>query len=366
MTSEVVGGGSTDSPSVDSEACTVALDAFSGPLDLLLYLVRRAEVDIIDIPVASIADQFVAAVDAWAEVDLDVAGDFILMAASLLELKARMVAPPLEDATADEAEEEVIDLRAGLVGKLLAYRRCKEAALALERLEESHRPRLARQLHEAIPDDPDEEGIDPENADPYALAASFEAVMARIHGLGPRTVVADPLPLEAAISLLIETLQAQGEERLQPAARHPAHPPGPRHRAHGAARVRAPAPDRGGPARAVRRCQALASAPRPSAALGGDAPAPEPEGAGRRKRPPLMTWTGVISDAEHDAAAPRGAAARERRAALHARARGDLRARGGARARRRHRRLLRQCLGRAPRTALAARPNRSPPRQRHP
>ncbi len=304
MTSEVVGAVGNDTLAGDSEAstCTVALDAFSGPLDLLLYLVRRAEVDIIDIPVAQIADQFVAAVDAWAEIDLDAAGDFILMAASLLELKARLVAPPLADAAPDEAEEEVIDLRAGLVGKLLAYRRCKEAALALERLEEEHRPRLARQLHEAIPEDPDEVGLDLENADPYALAASFEAVMARILGLGPRTVVADPLPLESAITLLIHTLQGQGEERLS--------------------RLLETQPTRLGRVTvlmAVLECarQRLIEVVQPLqygevtlrfrhaperdavAAL----PPPEPEGPKRRKRPPLMTWAGAASDAEHDGAA---------------------------------------------------------------
>src|SRR5689334_1524822 len=78
----------------DSElesVCTVALDAFSGPLDLLLFLVRRAEVDVIDVPIEAIADQFVATVASWQDLDLELAGEFILMAATLLEIKARLI-----------------------------------------------------------------------------------------------------------------------------------------------------------------------------------------------------------------------------------------------------------------------------------
>ena len=67
----------------------VQLDHFAGPLDLLLYLVRKAEVDIIDIPIAQITDEFLATLRAWEDLDLEVAGDFILMAATLLEIKAK-------------------------------------------------------------------------------------------------------------------------------------------------------------------------------------------------------------------------------------------------------------------------------------
>ena len=81
----------------------VTLDSFSGPLDLLLFLVRRTEVDIADIQVSTIADQFVAMLKATPDLDLDVAGDFILMAATLLELKSRLVMPAEEP---KEGEDE--------------------------------------------------------------------------------------------------------------------------------------------------------------------------------------------------------------------------------------------------------------------
>src|ERR1043165_1426889 len=106
----------------------VALDSFSGPLDLLLFLVRRAEVDIADIPLATITDQFVAMLQATPDLDLDVAGAFILMAATLLELKSRLVMPveePKDGEDQEREEDEVIDPRAGLIRQLLAYSRFK-------------------------------------------------------------------------------------------------------------------------------------------------------------------------------------------------------------------------------------------------
>lgn len=191
---------------------SVELEAFSGPLDLLLFLVRRAEVDVIDIPIATIADQFVDTVAAWNELDLDIAGEFILMAATLLEIKARLIAPPLEaPIDEDSGEEDVVDLRAGLVGKLLAYRRFKEAALDLLAREEHQRRRHVRQLREEIPEDPEEaEGIDLDNADPYALASAWELVLKRINGLGPRTVINDNVPLESRVTEMLGHLRASG------------------------------------------------------------------------------------------------------------------------------------------------------------
>src|SRR5688500_4212616 len=81
---------------------SVSLEQFSGPMDLLLYLVRRLELDIVDIPIAAITDQFVAMVGQARDLDLEMAGDFIVMAATLLELKARTIAPPPE---ADQAAD---------------------------------------------------------------------------------------------------------------------------------------------------------------------------------------------------------------------------------------------------------------------
>jgi segregation and condensation protein A len=195
----------------------VTLDTFSGPLDLLLFLVRRAEVDVADIPLATIADQFVAMLAITPDLDLDVAGDFILMAATLLELKSRLVVPPVEAAAEGEEaqDEEVIDPRAGLIRQLLAYRRFKEATQLLPELEELHHQRLARSFHEIIPDDPDEvEGLDLDNCDVGLLHDTWEIVLVRINRLGPRTVLNDDVPLEHKIHALIDAMRATREAKL--------------------------------------------------------------------------------------------------------------------------------------------------------
>ena len=165
LTDPGVTGVATDEPALDL-GYTVSVDAFSGPLDLLLFLVRKSELDIIDIPVATITDQFVALISLWqqqGELDLEVAGDFILMAATVLEIKARTIAPPPidEGEQSPDDEDDALDPRADLIGKLLAYRRFKEAVGLLNHLEAGRAQRVLRQTREEIPEDPEEAaGID--------------------------------------------------------------------------------------------------------------------------------------------------------------------------------------------------------------
>ncbi len=193
----------------------VDLDAFSGPLDLLLFLVRRSEVDIADISVAAIADQFVAALGEH-DLGLDVAGDFILMAATLLELKSRLLAPDeTAEATPDSADDEIFDPRAGLIRQLLAYRRFKEAAQTLDACADLHAARRPRQTRELIPEDPEEvDGLDLGHLDAGQLHDLWSRVLARISGLGPRTVLNDDAPIEVKISLLVDALRATGTATL--------------------------------------------------------------------------------------------------------------------------------------------------------
>ncbi|MBY0460883.1 MAG: segregation/condensation protein A, partial [Gemmataceae bacterium] len=120
----------------------VALDAFHGPLDLLLYLVKRNEVDIFDIPIAQIADQFLAYTHAVKELDVEAAGEFLVMAATLMEIKSRSLLPP--DARAAD-EGDAPDPRRELVRQLLEYRKFKDAAAALQTLAEAATERVARQ-----------------------------------------------------------------------------------------------------------------------------------------------------------------------------------------------------------------------------
>jgi len=101
----------------------VALDSYSGPMDLLLYLIRKNEVDIYDIPIASIAEQYQLHLDAMAEINVNVAGEFLVMAATLMEIKSRMLLPREE-----EGEEEEEDPRGELVRQLLEYKRYRDIA----------------------------------------------------------------------------------------------------------------------------------------------------------------------------------------------------------------------------------------------
>jgi segregation and condensation protein A len=108
----------------------VELDAFSGPLDLLLYLVRRQEVDILNLPIAQITARFLEFLEVLQILDLDLVGDFLVMASSLVEIKSRLALPgpevPPELVEADE------DPRADLVRQLLEYKRFKDASRLLE------------------------------------------------------------------------------------------------------------------------------------------------------------------------------------------------------------------------------------------
>ena len=110
-------------------AYAVKLPAFEGPLDLLLHLIRQNEVEITDIPVAQIADQYLRYVEMMRELQLDVAAEYLVMAATLALIKSRMLLPP----DGEEEAAEGLDPRAELVARLLEYQRYKEAAELLGR-----------------------------------------------------------------------------------------------------------------------------------------------------------------------------------------------------------------------------------------
>ena len=105
----------------------VDLELFRGPLDLLLYLVRKHEVEIVDIPIAPIAEQFLEYLAVLEQLDVNAAGDFLDMASTLIEIKSRMVLP-----RGGEVEDELADPREQLVERLLEYKKFKDAASMLD------------------------------------------------------------------------------------------------------------------------------------------------------------------------------------------------------------------------------------------
>jgi segregation and condensation protein A len=119
----------------------VKLDVFEGPLDLLLYLIQKEEVDIYDIPIAKITDQYLEYLELMKLLDLSIAGEFLVMAATLMHIKSRMLLPP-EQAEGEEKPEE--DPRAELVRRLLEYKKFKEAASELSQMESHHKHFFAR------------------------------------------------------------------------------------------------------------------------------------------------------------------------------------------------------------------------------
>ena len=161
-------------------------------------------------------DQFVEAISSWEEMDLEIAGDFILMAATLLEIKARMIRPPVETEEEDDDEKkEFVDPRADLIQQLLAYRDTKEAGKVLEAWKCSAGVAIGEKFRESIPDDPDEaEGVDLNNADPFALFSAWEKVLESIAGNGPRTVVFNDIPIDQRVKQLEVAMRASGEARL--------------------------------------------------------------------------------------------------------------------------------------------------------
>ena len=120
------------------------LDMFQGPLEVLLYLIKAQEIDIFDIPIAKITEQYLKFLDLMEEVLLEVAGDYLVMAATLIQIKSKMLIPAELDEDDEEIEEE--DPRLELVEKLIAYRRYKDVASRLSEIESERQDWFTRNV----------------------------------------------------------------------------------------------------------------------------------------------------------------------------------------------------------------------------
>ncbi len=124
----------------------IKLQVFEGPLDLLLFLIRKNELDIYDIPIESVTRQYLEVLHAMKQLDLDLAGEFFVMAATLMEIKSRMLLPKGQQAVDPNAEEEEVDPRWELVHQLLQYKKFKEAAAQLAQLAETRQNLMERYM----------------------------------------------------------------------------------------------------------------------------------------------------------------------------------------------------------------------------
>ena len=127
----------------------VELPLYRGPLDLLLYLVKKHEVDILDIPISIVARSYLSYLEVIQLIDIEAAGDFLVVASTLMEIKSRMLLPQLEDSgETAEGEDTKLDPRAELVKQLVAYRRFREASDELDHLAAQQASFWPRGLHE--------------------------------------------------------------------------------------------------------------------------------------------------------------------------------------------------------------------------
>jgi segregation and condensation protein A len=155
---------------IPPRALEVFLDAFEGPLDLLLYLIRRENIDIVDIPVADITRQYIDYIELMQDMQLELAGEYLVMSAMLAEIKSRMLLPRPVDTETDEE-----DPRAELVRRLQEYERFKQAAEDIDAL-----PRLGRDVYQAVAEPPEHKVVAiPPQVELQDLVSAFQAVMKR-------------------------------------------------------------------------------------------------------------------------------------------------------------------------------------------
>jgi len=204
---------------MDPAGYQVALDVFEGPLDLLLHLVKKHELSILDIPISFVTEKYLDYLDAMALLDIDVAGEYVLMAATLCHIKSRELLPtpePLEDddpEAAEAGEIEELDPRADLIRRLLEYQKYKEAALQL-----GQQPVVGRNVWSrgAPIEDAVGDGVDPEAIAPLApfpvhkLIEAFDRVMSQAKLKVTHNVMIDRLSVSQKIAELTDRLEAEG------------------------------------------------------------------------------------------------------------------------------------------------------------
>jgi segregation and condensation protein A len=196
----------------------VALDVFEGPLDLLLHLVKQHELSILDIPIAFVTEKYLEYLDAMAGLDIDIAGEYLLMAATLCHLKSRELLPTPEpedpEAAAEGGEDEGIDPRADLIRRLLEYQKYKEAADSL-----GQRPVVGRNVwSRGVPtEEAVGEGIDMDAEAPlqpfpvHKLIEAFDRVVRKAKVKVSHNVMIDRLSVSQKIAELTDRLEREGQ-----------------------------------------------------------------------------------------------------------------------------------------------------------
>jgi segregation and condensation protein A len=192
-----------DSAQEEAEGYTVRLEMFEGPLDLLLHLIKKNRLIITDIPIALITEQYLEYLKLMKVLNLDVAGEYLLMAATLLHIKSKMLLPA---SSGEEGEEIETDPRAELVRRLLEYQQYKEAALDLE-----DRPLLDRNVFTRPVSQETEETEEEERVDVslFELLEAFRKILDRARLETFHDVTLEPITVEEKIREVLSLLQKE-------------------------------------------------------------------------------------------------------------------------------------------------------------
>ncbi|HEX4054665.1 MAG TPA: segregation/condensation protein A [Tepidisphaeraceae bacterium] len=202
----------------------VELDVYNGPLDLLLYLIKRDELDIYDIPITQILNKYMGYVEMLKGLrqdqglDINVAGDFLVMAATLMEIKSAMLLPkPPPVAGQDSAAAELADPRYELVQQLLEYKRIKDSAALLEQRQREHEQRFPR-VPASMPGQADEPPpIDLDEVQIWDLLSAFGRLMKEVGTRGPsiHEIVFDDTPIDLHAADIEDRLMREGKLTLR-------------------------------------------------------------------------------------------------------------------------------------------------------
>jgi segregation and condensation protein A len=181
---------------------TVRLEMFEGPLDLLLHLIQKNEVDIFNIPMALITEQYLETLNVMKVLNLDIAGEYLLMASTLLHIKSKMLLPT----PSEEEEEEGEDPRAELVRRLLEYQKYKQASTELER-----RPMLDRDVFIRLALVDEEEPREEERIEVnlFELLDAFRQVLERAKPEAFHEVILDRVSVEEKVQDILSVLQRE-------------------------------------------------------------------------------------------------------------------------------------------------------------
>jgi segregation and condensation protein A len=185
---------------IPPQALEVFLEAFEGPLDMLLYLIRRQNLDVLDIPIAEITRQYMRYIELMQVLQLELAGEYLLMAATLAEVKSRMLLPRL----GAEASAEETDPRAELVRRLQEYERFKRAAEGIDRM-----PRLERDTWVATADMADRKVVRmPPQVTLQEMLLAFQEVLSRSDMFAHHHVQREPLSVRQRMTEVLASLTA--------------------------------------------------------------------------------------------------------------------------------------------------------------